>query len=171
MSAFRTIPIAAELAERARRDDRSPQYGHPAHRETATGYGPCRLCLERFAVGQEERLLFTYDPFAGLDSYPAPGPIFVHAAGCTPFAAPVGLPEPLRGLPLTLEGYAVGRWLVARERVEGNDVESAAERLFAHAAIEYVHIRNAEAGCYIARLERADATDGPLSNGFQSSAR
>ena len=57
-------------------------------RYAAAGYGPCRLCLDTFRVGADERLLFTYDPFAGLDPYPAPVPIFVHADGCAPFAAP-----------------------------------------------------------------------------------
>ena len=154
---FRTIPIPATLAESARSDRRSPQYGHPAHVERATGYGPCRLCLETFRVGDDERLLFTYNPFESLDAYPSPGPIFVHAAGCTPFDRPEGFPESLRALPLTLEAYAPGRWLVARERVEGGDVEGAATRLFAHAAVAYVHVRNTEAGCYIARLERIAA--------------
>ena len=152
-TSFRTIPIPPALAESARRDRRSPQYGHPAHVERASGYGPCRLCLDTFRVGEEDRLLFTYNPFADLDAYPSPGPIFVHAEQCTPFDA-TGFPEPLRTLPLTLEAYAPGRWLVARERVDGGDVEAAAARLFAHAAVTYIHVRNTEAGCYIARLER-----------------
>jgi hypothetical protein len=151
---FRTLPIPAELAARARAEGRSPQYGHPAHRERAAGYGPCRLCLDTFVVGEEDRLLFTYDPFAGLDPYPAPGPVFVHADGCEAFDAPDGFPDALRPLPLTLEAYGAGRWPVARERVEGGDVEGAAGRLFAHPAVLYVHVRNSEAGCYIARLER-----------------
>jgi len=154
---FRTVPIPPDIAESARRDRRSPQYGHPAHTELAAGYGPCRLCLDTFRVGAEERLLFTYNPFDGLDSFPAPGPVFVHAAGCSPFSAPSGFPESLRELPLVLEGYAAGRWLVAREPVLEGDVESAASRIFAHAAVTYIHVRNAEAGCYIARLEREEA--------------
>lgn len=156
MSPFRTVPIPEPLAAAARLERRSPQYGHPAHVEVATGYGPCRLCLDTFRVGEEARLLFTYDPFAGLDPYPSPGPVFVHAEGCRPFDAPSGFPEALRALPLTLEGYAAGRWLVARERVADGDVEGAAGRLFAHAAVAYIHVRNHEAGCYIARLERLD---------------
>lgn len=158
-SAFRTVPIATDVAETARRERRSPQYGHPAHTEKATGYGPCRLCLDTFRVGEEDRLLFTYDPFAGLDSFPSPGPIFVHADGCSPFVASSGFPEPLRSLPLILEGYATGRWLVARERVLSGEVESAVDRLFGHDAIAYVHVRNAEAGCYIARIERLASAD------------
>ena len=153
-AAFRTVPIATDVAETARRERLSPQYGHPAHTETASGYGPCRLCLDTFRVGEDERLLFTYDPFAGLDPFPSPGPIFVHTEGCSPFAAPSGFPEPLRALPLVLEGYAAGRWLVAREHVLTGEVEAAVDRIFGHHAIAYVHVRNAEAGCYIARLER-----------------
>ncbi len=151
---FRTLPIPSDLADAARRERRSPQYGHPAHLETASGYGPCRLCLDTFRVGEEQRLLFTYDPFAGIDDYPSPGPIFVHADGCSPFAAPRGFPESLRPLPLILEGYAAGRWVVARERVTTGEVEAAADRIFEHDAVAYIHVRNAEAGCYIARLER-----------------
>jgi len=151
---FRTVPIPSDIADRARREGRSPQYGHPAHIETAAGYGPCRLCLDTFRVGEEERLLFTYDPFAGLDPFPAPGPVFVHAAGCAAFAAPTGFAESLRALPLVLEGYAAGRWLVAREPVLTGDVEAATERIFAHTSVAYIHVRNLEAGCYIARLER-----------------
>ena len=155
MIRFRTIPIPSAIAETARRDARSPQYGHPAHVERAKGYGPCRLCLDTFRVGEEDRLLFTYNPFAELDAYPSPGPIFVHADGCAAFAADEGFPASLRQLPLTLEAYAAGRWLVARERVAHGDVEGAVARLFAHAAVLYLHVRNTEAGCYIARIERA----------------
>ena len=67
------------------------------------------------------------------------------------------MPRIARESLLTLEAYAPGRWLVARERVEGGDVEGAATRLFAHEAVAYVHVRNTEAGCYIARLERIAA--------------
>ena len=151
---FRTVAIPAEVAREARETGRAPRYGHPAHRERATGYGPCRLCLSTFRVHEEDRLLFTYDAFAGLDPYPSPGPIFIHADGCEPFAATEGFPETLRALPLTLEGYGSGRWPIARERVRAGDVEGAAERLFAHSAVAYVHVRNSEAGCYVARLER-----------------
>lgn len=155
MTPFRTLAIPTALAEAARIEARSPQYGHPAHRELAKGTGPCRLCLQTFRVGEEQRLLFTYDPFAGLDPYPAPGPIFVHADGCASWAEPEGFPESLRALPLTLEAYAAGRWLVARERLADGDVESAVTRLFDHPAVSYLHVRNTEAGCYIARIERA----------------
>jgi hypothetical protein len=153
-ASFRTIPIPAALAESARRERRSPQYGHPAHVETATGHGPCRLCLRTFRMGAEARLLFTYNPFEGLEPLPAPGPVFVHADGCAPFDAACGFPESLHEVPLVLDGFALGAMLQRREHVTGRDVETAAQRIFANDAVRYIHVRNADAGCYVARLER-----------------
>lgn len=153
MTRFRVIAIPDEVASKARNTLKSPQYGHPAHVETAKGYGPCRSCLKTFRQGEEQRLLFTFNPFEGLDSYPSPGPIFIHRDVCRRYEEAV-FPAALRELPLTLEGYGPGRWLVARERVAHGDVEGTIARLFAHAAVEYIHVRNSEAGCFIAHLER-----------------
>lgn len=36
---FRIVPLAEEIAEEVRRTLAAPGYGHPAHRELATGYG------------------------------------------------------------------------------------------------------------------------------------
>ena len=156
MIAYRVVAIANDLAEKARSTLTSPQYGHPAHVELARSYGPCRSCLQTFREGQEHRILFTFNPFAGLDAYPSPGPIFIHHETCRRYEDP-GFPAALRELPLTLEGFGRGRWLVISERVVGGDVEGAISRLFAHPAVEYIHIRNSQAGCYIARIEREPA--------------
>jgi Protein of unknown function (DUF1203) len=106
----------ASISDQVPESLHSPQYGHPAHSELAAGYGPCRSCLNVFCAGEERRLLFTYNPFDGLDEYPSPGPIFIHESQCSPYSQGSIFPPALRGLPLTLEGYGIGRWLVARER-------------------------------------------------------
>ncbi len=64
MPTFHYAGITNALAVEVRQTRRSPQYGHPAHQELAKGTGPCRLCLRTFAVGEEERILFTYQPFS-----------------------------------------------------------------------------------------------------------
>jgi hypothetical protein len=153
MSSFQVVPIPDRVAARVRATLHAPGYGHPAHVEVAAGYGPCRSCLRTFREGQEERVLFTYDPFHGIDSYPSPGPVFVHRDACEAWNGD-GFPPKLRALPLMLEGYGPGRALIAREPVSDGEVEPAIGRLFGHAAVTFVHVRNAEAGCYIARVER-----------------
>ena len=55
MGAFRFFGIPEAVAREVRESLRAPGYGHPAHREQAHGYGPCRLCLRTFRVGADER--------------------------------------------------------------------------------------------------------------------
>jgi hypothetical protein len=152
-SSFRVVPIPAEIAEKTRRTGNSPQYGHPAYTEVAKGYGPCRQCLRKFRAGEESRTLFTYNPFEGLDSYPLPGPVFIHDQPCEPFAGEE-FPEELRGLPLVFEAYGGERSVLGQERVRDGEVEAAIRRMLGIEGVRYLHVRNWEAGCFIARVER-----------------
>jgi hypothetical protein len=154
MNTYRVVPLPTEISEQVRAKLESPQYGHPAHVEIARGYGPCRACLQTFRQGEEQRILFTFNPFEGSGGLPAPGPIFIHRDPCRPYEDSA-FPRALKELPLFLEGFGRGAWKVRREGVENADVEGAIERLFAYPDIEYIHVRNAEAGCFIARVERA----------------
>lgn len=154
MSGFIVKPIETLISNQVRISGQSPQYGHLAHSEVATGYGPCRSCLNVFRPGEERRILFTYNPFDGVDPYPSPGPIFIHEALCSRYEQDSIFPPAIRSLPLTLEGYGEGRWLIARERPGENEIELAIQRIFDHPAVRYIHVRNTEAGCFIARIER-----------------
>ena len=150
------MPIPESVAREVRETRKAPVYGHPAHVEVANGYGPCRLCLRPMVVDQDERLLFTYDPFAGREPFPLPGPIFVHATECPPHESGA-FPDDLRFIPLTLNAYASGRRLIAQERLDNShdgQVERALSRLFDDPSVAYVHLRNTEAGCFIAQAER-----------------
>ena len=108
---FSIRAIPDEISTAARNTRKSPQYGHPAHVEIAGGTGPCRQCLRTFHVGKENRVLFTYNPFDGLDPYPSPGPIFVHETPCATYSPQNKFPDSLRSLPLMFEGYGSDRWV------------------------------------------------------------
>jgi Protein of unknown function (DUF1203) len=154
MPSYRVVAIPTAIAESVRATLASPGYGHPAHTEVATGHGPCRHCLRTFRVGAERRILFTYDPFDGLEALPLPGPVFVHADACQRYPEDAGFPAELRGLPLTLNGYGRGRRLGAQEYVTNGDVDARIENLLARPDIDYVHVRDTKAGCYDLRIER-----------------
>lgn len=156
MSAYRIQGIPESIAAAARATMKSPQYGHPAHVETATGYGPCRLCLRTFRVGMDERLLFTYQPFTDPSALPAPGPVFIHRDGCERYDRDE-LPEALRPLPLALEGYGPDGTVIVQRRVSATPFEENLEGVFATPDVRYAHLRNAEAGCFIARIDRQQA--------------
>jgi Protein of unknown function (DUF1203) len=154
MTLFRFIGIPTVVAATVRRTGHAPEYGHPVHREIATGYGPCRHCLQTFAVGQEDRLLFTYQPFTAPDALPAPGPVFIHAVDCPRFDATT-VPDDFRTIPLVLESYGDEGRLLNQIRVGSRAVEDALTEALATPGTEYCHVRNGEAGCFMARVEPA----------------
>jgi hypothetical protein len=153
--------IPGDVAEEARRTRRSPGYGHPVHEDVATGYGPCRECLQFFEVGRDRRLLLTYDAFQGFDEQPLPGPIYIHAEPCARYPERGGFPEWLSVNPITLLAYGAGRRLVAQERLEAGSAHMVLRTLLARRGVDYVQVRDGTAGCFTfnvrsARSEPAD---------------
>jgi len=64
-----------------------------------------------------------------------------------------GFPESIRRRRLTLIGYGRGAIVRAFERVENGDPIPVVERLLVRPDVEYVHVRDADAGCYDFRIE------------------
>ena len=146
--------VPQEIADEVRHTRRSPGYGHPAHLELARGTGPCRCCLRTFVPGHDERLLFTYQPRASDGSLMAPGPVFIHAEHCVAFAGR-GFPEALRSLPLAFEARASGSRVTELSVRADAPAEAQIQVLFDDHFADWLHVRHAEAGCFIARVDRA----------------
>jgi hypothetical protein len=155
MQRFRITAIPTEVADEVRSTMRAPGYGFPAQAELSTDAAPCRHCLRLTTPGRDRRILFTYDRFAGVESLPQPGPVYIHADSCPRYAEDAGFPEELRGSPRTLEAYARGRHLIAREYVTDGKFEPAIDKLFAHPDTDYVQVNSTTAGCFTFRIERA----------------
>jgi hypothetical protein len=147
---FTVEAMPEAVAAYVREHGRDPIWGHPTLTQPAAGFGPCRLCLRTFDEG-EPRTLFTYDSYAGVSGFPQPGPVYVHADGCGRYDAD-GFPPELRELKLTFEAVAAGPRVVALERTEGGNVEGTIARLLDLPDVEYVNVRNTEAGCFVARV-------------------
>lgn len=151
---YKVIPMPYSLVKKARETRMSPQYKNlPAFSAVATGYGPCRSCLRTFKEGKEERLYIAYDPFEDLSDLPLPGHIFIHTDPCDEFRGE-GFPEDLLDLPLLFEGFGDDSYMLRRVKVDKNDPDSQIEEIFVDPSIKFVNIRNAEAGCFIARVDR-----------------
>ena len=162
-TAFRYIALPTALADQVRTTLASPQYGHPAHVEVARGHGPCRHCLRAFDIGRDRRILFTYDPFQGIEPLPLPGPVYIHADPCPRYPNPAKFPDDLRSHPLTLNAYGPGRQIIAQVYVTDGTVETALDKIFEWPEVEYCHVRDTQAGCYDLRVERAtdDSAEAP----------
>jgi len=157
MLPIRIVAIPTEVAEAVRATLRAPIFGFPAHAEVATDPAPCRHCLRTFVVGQERRILFTYNRFTGVEPLPQPGPVYVHADVCPRYAEDAGFPEELRGSPRTVEAYAHGRRLLAQEYVADGKFEPVIEELLAQPGADYLQVNSTTAGCFTFRIERAAA--------------
>ena len=156
MVRFRVIALPTEVAKYVRSTDKAPSFGHPAYTSVATGHGPCRHCLATFRVGHEQRTLFTFDPFDGLEPVPLPGPVYIHADECKRYPEEGGYPEVLRQYPAILVAYGKGQEVLTQVHVTDGRQEHAIHRLLDRPDVEYIHIRDREAGCYDFRVERAD---------------
>jgi hypothetical protein len=150
---YKVVPIPSGLAQSVRAQLISPQYKHPASIAVATGYGPCRQCLKKLVVGKDERILFTYNAFENLSNLPLPGPVFIHKEECESFDEK-GFPPELIDLPLLFESYAGESALIKREKVQKESIETQIAGALNESKVNYINIRNAEAGCFIARIER-----------------
>jgi uncharacterized protein DUF1203 len=158
MPPIRIVAIPTEVADDVRSSLQAPVYGFPAHTELATDAAPCRHCLRAFIVGKDRRILFTYNRFAGIESLPQPGPIYIHSQSCARYHEDAGFPEELRGSPRTVEAYARGRRLLAEEYVADGKFEPIIEQLFARRDVDYLQVNSTTAGCFTFRIERATAS-------------
>jgi hypothetical protein len=150
---FTVTALPQDVARQVREQGRDPVWGHAAVTQPATGFGPCRLCLRTFVEGEEDRILFTHDTYAGVAEFPQPGPVFIHADECERYDGD-GFPPGLRGLELTFEAVAAGPRVVALARTDGRGAEPALATLLDLPDVDYVNVRNSEAGCFVARVDR-----------------
>ena len=150
---FTVRGVPQETADEVRRTRHAPTYGHPAHLEIARGTGPCRCCLRTFVPGGEQRLLFTYRPRSANGSLMAPGPVFIHAEHCEAYVG-AGFPDGLRSLPLAFEARASGSRVIGLS-AQPSAPETLIGQMFDDREVEWLHLRHAEAGCFIARIDRA----------------
>ena len=154
MPNYRVVALPDDIATTVRETLKSPGYGHPVHSEVATGHGPCRVCLRAFRIGRDRRLLFTYDPFRDLEPMPLPGPVFIHESPCERHNEGGGFPRDLVGHKLTLNAYTHGRKLVNVRYVTDGEAEAAIDALLSRVDVDYIHVRDTDAGCYDFRIDR-----------------
>ena len=153
MTSYEIVPIDTAVAERARRH-RVDELGRPVVVQVADSGGyPCRHCLED-AVPGERMLLFSHSPFTTGGPYKEFGPIFVHERPCVRRTPSAEIPEQMRKRLLALRGYDADGNMVDADVVDGREIESLVEKLFARADVAFVHARFARPGCFSAAIRR-----------------
>lgn len=155
---FRIVPLSKEYANRIRETNQD-DFGHPVIEQLATGRGPCRISLKPFAVGKDVRLLISHSPFSIDNAFNQVGPIFIHKKEVESYSDIHRFPPEIKAdkenFPLTLIGYSTSQKMIFTKLVGDNDVDLLILQIFdQHPEVEYLHARNAEAGCFICSIER-----------------
>ena len=65
------------------------------------------------------------------------------------------VPEMLRHRLLSVRAYNSGKLMIGAEVVQGKELESAIDRQFQNRDVEYIHIHNANPGCFNCSVYRA----------------
>jgi hypothetical protein len=159
MQKFKIIPLSEEYARQIR-EKRTDDFGHEIIEQVAKGKGPCRVSLRPFNVGEDKRLLLSHSPFAIDNAFNQPGPIFINAGEVEAYKDIHHFPPEIKAdkenFPLSLIGYSKSQKMVFTKLVGTADVDELIPEIFeANPHIDYLHARNAEACCFICKIERA----------------
>ena len=151
---YKVIPISTEITAKVRGTLVSPQYKSlQANVSIADGYGPCRSCLQVFDQGTDRRIYFTYNSFDGRSDLPDPGPVFIHENDCERFES-IGFPEHLNKLPVLFEAFGEDGSLLSRTALAPDNADGQIAAILRQPRVKFINLRNAEAGCFIATVER-----------------
>jgi hypothetical protein len=115
---------------------------------------PCRVSL-RDAEPGESVILLNYEHLPVASPYRSSHAIYVREQAEQACLEPGEVPELLRSRLLSLRAFDRHGMMVAADVVQGSAVDTVIEQLLAVAEVEYLHIHNAKAGCYAARVDRA----------------
>lgn len=158
MKQFRIVPLSEAYAAKIRQAGKD-DFGHEVIEKPATGYGPCRVSLKPFVPGRDIRLLFSHSPFEIDNVFNQPGPVFIHKKKVEAYKDVHRFPPEIKAdkqhFPLTLIGYSKTQKMVFTKLVGEADVDLLIPAIFEEQPyVAYLHARNAEAGCYICKIER-----------------
>ncbi|UOE47696.1 DUF1203 domain-containing protein [Mucilaginibacter sp. SMC90] len=158
MNTFKIVPLSKSFAQKIRTtmiDD----FAGEVVEQLATGLGPCRVSLKPFERNVDKRLLLKHSPFEIENAYNQPGPVFISASDVEEYndihRFPPEIKTNKKSFPLSLIGYSKAQQMVLTRLVGDADVDELITEIFAeNVNVEYLHARNAQACCFICKIER-----------------
>ena len=140
----------------------SPEALHArgALRVTATsspGF-PCRISLLDAEPG-DELLLLPFEHQSADTPYRSSGPIYVRR-GVAQSTLGIGeIPESVSRRQISLRAYDRAHMMIAADVCAGSDVATEIERRFGNPLVGYIHLHNAQRGCFSCSVQRAVGSD------------
>jgi Protein of unknown function (DUF1203) len=113
---------------------------------TNPGY-PCRVSLVDADIG-EELLLLPFEHQPASSPYRSSGPIFVRKAA-VPARLDAGVvPDYVRTRLISVRAYDQAHLMTDALVCDGTDAGAAIQAMFAHEEVAYIHLHNANRGCF-----------------------
>ncbi len=158
MQKFKIIPLSEAFAKNIRETGKD-DFGHELIEQLAKGKGPCRVSLKPFKVGEDNRLLLSHSPFEIDNAFNQPGPIFINKEEVESYKDihrfPLEIKADKDNFPLSLIGYSKSQKMIFTKLVGDADVDELISGIFeSNPKVEFLHARNAEACCFICKIER-----------------
>jgi Protein of unknown function (DUF1203) len=120
---------------------------------TKPGY-PCRVSLVDAEIGEELLLLpFEHQP-AG-SPYKSSGPIFVRKASSQAQLEPGEIPDYVLTRLMSVRAYDCKDFMTDALVCAGSDAAAAIQKMFSRAEVAYIHLHNANRGCFSCAARRA----------------
>jgi len=117
------------------------------------GY-PCRVSLQDAEVG-ETVLLMNYEHQPMPTPYRSSHAIFIRERADQAMPPPGEVPSMFRHRLLSVRAFDSTGRIVDADVVDGENLESLIDRMFANDTADHLHIHNARLGCYAASVNRA----------------
>jgi hypothetical protein len=117
------------------------------------GY-PCRVSLTDAAIG-EELLLLPYEHQPAQSPYRSSGPIFVRRDAVQKTMDPGVVPDYVRSRSMSVRAYDASHQMTDAVVCAGTEAGAAIQRMFTRADVAYIHLHNANRGCFSCSVHRA----------------
>ncbi|MGB5491868.1 MAG: DUF1203 domain-containing protein [Woeseiaceae bacterium] len=114
---------------------------------------PCRVSLIDAFAG-ESVLLLNYEHPAAATPYRSRQAIFVREWAAEAQPDENEIPEQLRQRLLSARAFDDAGMMIDDDLVDGQQLGSLIEQMFANESVSYLHLHNAKPGCYAALVER-----------------
>jgi Protein of unknown function (DUF1203) len=115
---------------------------------------PCRVSLIDAQPG-ERVLLVNYEHLPVMSPYRSRYAIYVRENATEAQLAVDEIPPVLQQRLLSVRALSAAGMLLDADVVEGRQLAGTIERLLAPSEVAYLHVHNARAGCFAARVDRA----------------
>jgi len=115
---------------------------------------PCRVSLMDAKIG-ERVLLLSYLYHNVKSAYKASGPIFIREHAIEGIWQVNEIPKMLRHRLQSIRAYDAENIMIGAETIHGEQLETAINNQFKNRDIDYIHIHNANPGCFNCSVHRA----------------